>query len=351
MPATPPTFILLQRPADGVPMDIMRPVPIDVIQLHEKSVADLFIRHDGMVVPFLSKGGLFTKDHLCELNRFGITKVYIRGSDADAFEEYVHTHSGLILTDPTVPSRVKEAVFYVSSVHAIRKAVQDPCSRRIEEIKNTLKPLFKTCIQNKVVLNDLFAITDHDFNTYTHSINVGIYATALAMHFFEHDTSVGMESLERQCYGYFLHDVGKCMVPLSILKNPGKLSGDEWVVMKRHSQWGYAILMETGHLTDEAAYISMQHHERPDGSGYPFGMTDIHPCARICAFADIFDALISSRPYKAPMKPADALGIIRKEAHTDFDRRLVSTFTRMLGLDDQGQLSDDSPVRRVASLG
>jgi HD-GYP domain-containing protein (c-di-GMP phosphodiesterase class II) len=316
-------------------MESFRPVPIDVIQLNEKSVVDLFIKHDERFVPFLGRGGIFTKEQLVELNRFGISKIYIRVTDANAFEEYVHTHSELILTDPTIPPRVKEAAFYVSSIHALRKAMHDPNSERIEEIKNTLKPMFKNIMKNKVLLKDLFSITEHDFNTYTHSINVGIYATALAIHFFEHDASVGMESLEHQCYGYFLHDVGKCMVPLSILRKQGKLSQEEWTVMKRHPQWGYAILMETGHLTDEAAYISMQHHERPDGSGYPFGMSDIHPCARICAIADIFDALISTRSYKSPMKPLDAIEIIRREARSDFDTSLVDTFVRMLGMNNE----------------
>jgi HD-GYP domain-containing protein (c-di-GMP phosphodiesterase class II) len=325
-------------------MESFRPVPIDVIQLNEKSVVDLFIKHDERFVPFLGRGGIFTKEQLVELNRFGINKVYIRVTDANAFEEYVHTHSELILTDPTIPPRVKEAAFYVSSIHALRKAMHDPNSERIEEIKNTLKPMFKNIMKNKVLLKDLFSITEHDFNTYTHSINVGIYATALAIHFFEHDASVGMESLEHQCYGYFLHDVGKCMVPLSILRKQGKLSQEEWTVMKRHPQWGYAILMETGHLTDEAAYISMQHHERPDGSGYPFGMSDIHPCARICAIADIFDALISTRSYKSPMKPLDAIEIIRREARSDFDTSLVDTFVRMLGMNNES-----SGLSRTAS--
>jgi HD-GYP domain-containing protein (c-di-GMP phosphodiesterase class II) len=160
------------------------------------------------------------------------------------------------------------------------------------------------------------------------------------MHFFESDSMVDIQSLERQCYGYFLHDIGKCMLPLSVLKKPGKLSQEDWVSMKKHPEWGYAILMETGHLTEEAAYISMQHHERPDGSGYPFGMKDIHPCARICAIADIFDALISVRPYKSPMKPLDAIEIIKKEAYTEFDKSLVNTFIKMLGLHEENiQLS------------
>jgi len=316
-------------------MELFRPIPIDVIQLDEKSVVDLFIKHEDRFIPFLAKGGIFTRDHLIELNNYGISIVYIRGADASAFEGYVHAYSEMILNDSTVPYKVKEATFYVSSTHALKKAIIDPSAERIEEIKNTLKPLFKSIMKDRILLNDLFSLTDHDFNTYKHCINVGIYATSLAMHFYEGDSTVSMESLERQSYGYFLHDIGKTQLPLSILRKQGKLSQEEWTIMRKHTEWGYNILMETGHLTDEAAYISMQHHERPDGSGYPFGMKDIHPCARICAIADIFDALISIRPYKSPMKPLEAIEIIKKEAYTEFDKSLVNTFIKMLGLHEE----------------
>ena len=262
-------------------MDVFRPIPIDVIQLDEKSVVDLFIKHEDRLMPFLHKGGVFTRDHLVELNQYGLTKIFIRGREAIVFEEYVSAYSDRILTDPTVPSKVKAATFYVSSIHALRKAFDDPNSERIEGIKNTLRPMLKNIMNNQILLNDLFSITEHDFNTYTHSVNVGIFATSLAIHFFKGDSTIGNVQLERQSYGYFLHDIGKARVPLAILRKQGKLNQDEWAVMKKHAEWGYTILMETGHITDEAAYISMQHHERPDGSGYPLGMKDIHPCARI----------------------------------------------------------------------
>jgi HD-GYP domain-containing protein (c-di-GMP phosphodiesterase class II) len=310
---------------------VFRPIPIDVIQLDEKSVVDLFIKHEDRLMPFLGKGGVFTRDHLVELNRYGLSKIFIRGSESSAFEEYVSAHTDRILTDPTVPSKVKAATFYISSIHALRKAFDDPNSQRIEEIKKTLKPMFKNIMKNQVLLNDLFSITDHDFNTYTHSVNVGIFATSLAIQFFHGDSAMDLENLEQQSYGYFLHDVGKSRVPLAVLRKRGKLSEDEWGIMKKHPEWGYSILMETGHLTDEAAYISMQHHERPDGLGYPSGMKDIHPCARICAIADIFDALTSVRPYKKAMRPFEAIEIIKRDAFTEFDHNLLSTFIKMLG--------------------
>ncbi len=322
-------------------MEIFRPVPLDVIQVNEKSVVELFIKHEDRLMPFLKKGGRFTRDHLMELHNYGISRLFIRGSEARAFEEYVHAYSENILNDPTVPSKVKVATFYISSIHAIRKAFDDPNSEQIEVMKSTLKPMFKNIMKNQVLLNDLFSITEHDFNTYTHSINVGIFAASLAIQFYKGDSTVAKENLEHQVYGYFLHDIGKSKVPLDILRKRGKLNREEWSIMKKHPEWGYNILMETGHLTDEAAYISMQHHERPDGSGYPSGMKDIHPCARICTIADIFDALTSCRPYKVPMKPFHAIEIIKKDAITDFDKNLLSAFIKMLGpVEENMQFSD-----------
>jgi HD-GYP domain-containing protein (c-di-GMP phosphodiesterase class II) len=274
---------------------------------------------------------MFTRENLAELTRNRIRRFYVRTSESELFEEYLHAFMDRILTDPAVPLKVKASTFYVSSSHSLRKAFDDPNPERIEKIKKTLKPMFRHIMENTTLLEGLFSITEHDFNTYTHSVNVGIFATSLAIHFYKGDTSMGTGDLERLCFGYFLHDIGKARVPASILRKEGPLSAQEWAVMKRHPEWGYAILMETGHLTDEAAYIAMQHHERPDGSGYPSGMRDIHPCARICTMADIFDALTSQRPYKPSMRPFDAFELVKKEAFTEFDHLLVKSFITMLG--------------------
>ena len=91
------------------------------------------------------------------LNKFRISKMYIRGEETQHFEAYVHAHMDKIVTDPTVPSKVKAATFYLSSIHALRKAFDDPNAEEIEEIKKALKPMFKSIFENKVLLEDLFS--------------------------------------------------------------------------------------------------------------------------------------------------------------------------------------------------
>jgi HD-GYP domain-containing protein (c-di-GMP phosphodiesterase class II) len=316
-------------------MEAFRPIPVDVFLVGEPCSVDLFVRHEDRLLPFLGRGGVFTREHLMELEGFRVRRMFIHSSQAGDFEEYVRKNAGRILTDPTVPSRVKAATFYVSSLGALKEAFDNPDAKGLQEIKKEIRPLLKGIMNNEIVLGDLISITEYDFNTYTHSVNVGIYATALAVRFYRNDRSVGLAQLERLSYGFFLHDIGKSRVPLSILRKKGPLSEEQWAVMKMHPEWGYTILMETGTLTDEAAYIAMQHHERPDGTGYPTGMRDIHPCARICAMADIFDALTSSRPYKNPMTPFDSLNLLKRETFTVFDHELLTTFISMLGPADE----------------
>lgn len=123
-----------------------------------------------------------------------------------------------------------------------------------------------------------------------------------------------------------LHDVGKIAIPDAILNKPGKLTPDEWEIMKTHAQIGYDILSKSSNeILLMGALISGQHHEKWDGNGYPKGLTgeNIHIAGRITALADVFDALASERCYK-PAWPLDkVLDLLKDERGKHFDPRLV----------------------------
>jgi putative two-component system response regulator len=130
-----------------------------------------------------------------------------------------------------------------------------------------------------------------------------------------------------------MHDIGKIGIPDAILSKPGKLTPEEWEVMKTHPSIGGRIIGEddTG-LLAVARRIALYHHERWDGNGYPHGLKgeDIPVEARIIAIADVFDALINARPYK-PAWPVDkAVAQINSESGTHFDPTLVECFNRVL---------------------
>ncbi len=133
-----------------------------------------------------------------------------------------------------------------------------------------------------------------------------------------------------------LHDIGKVGIPDSILLKPGRLTPDEFEVMKKHAEIGAEALEDSSNKSEcceflgTAAEIARYHHERFDGSGYPSGLAgeSIPLSARLVAVADVFDALTSERVYKKAMSPQDARVLIESEAGKHFDPVIVAAFTR-----------------------
>ena len=133
-----------------------------------------------------------------------------------------------------------------------------------------------------------------------------------------------------------LHDVGKLAIPDSILLKPGPLDDEELVIMKRHPGYGGEIIGRVANKTSERDFIeharlmATTHHEKWDGSGYPLGLagTDIPLQGRLMALADVYDALLFERPYKAPVSHGEAVEVIRSGSGKAFEPVLVDMFLR-----------------------
>ncbi|MCL1092209.1 response regulator [Shewanella kaireitica] len=130
-----------------------------------------------------------------------------------------------------------------------------------------------------------------------------------------------------------MHDIGKIGTPDSILKKPAKLDEPEWDEMQRHAEIGAEIIGDhQDPLLEMARRIALSHHEKWDGSGYPFGVSgqDIPIEGRIVAIADVFDALTSIRPYKKAWTVADTIALIESESGKHFDPELVEHFKQIV---------------------
>lgn len=169
------------------------------------------------------------------------------------------------------------------------------------------------------------AIAKRDSDTDAHNYRVSIYAVRLA-----EAVGLDVETVRSLIKGAFLHDVGKIGIRDNILLKPGKLDDAEFEIMKTHVAHGLDIVMRSAWLSDAVDVVG-GHHEKYAGGGYPRGLSgqDIPISARVFAIVDVFDALTSKRPYKAPLSLEQTLAIMQEGSGKHFDPDLLRAFEKI----------------------
>lgn len=202
----------------------------------------------------------------------------------------------------------------------IRRVLQE---RRLkEEAKNAhdeLKHAYLDSIHRLVMASEF-----KDENTGDHIIRIGKYASLISQ-----GLDCSEQFIETIGYAAPMHDVGKIGIPDQILLKPGKLTAEEFEVIKRHTLIGARLLSQSkSRILQMAREIALCHHEKFNGLGYPNGISGekIPISGRIVAIADTFDALISKRPYKYPYPPEMVYDIIKKERGGHFDPEITDLF-------------------------
>ncbi len=144
---------------------------------------------------------------------------------------------------------------------------------------------------------------------YEHSVNVALISVMIAV-----EMNLDRNSLYNLTLGGLLHDVGKLLVPMTIIQKNTSLSEAEMNLVKKHSELGMSLVAGCG-LNSDCMAVIMQHHERLDGSGYPYGLksAEIHPLAKITMIADVLDAITSFRPYRPARSIGEAISLIKLE--------------------------------------
>lgn len=203
----------------------------------------------------------------------------------------------------------------------------DKCLPLVDEIASSVW-------RNPGAIVSLARLKTHDDYTYMHSIAVCALMVSLGR-------QIGMGEAEAREVGMagLLHDMGKAMMPLDVLNKPGKLNDVEYDVMKTHPARGHELLLEGNGVGPVALDVCLHHHERPDGRGYPHGLSGdaLTRVARMGAVCDVYDAITSNRPYKDGWDPADS--IAKMASWKDqFDAEIFQAFVRSLGIYPIGSL-------------
>ena len=203
-----------------------------------------------------------------------------------------------------------------------QKKLADHAAWLAEEVKKATAQILAR--ENEIILRLSKATDYRDPETGTHILRVAHYARHIA-------ENLDLPEAERELLFQAapMHDIGKVGVPDTILLKPGKFEPEEFEVMKSHTRIGYEILANSEvPVLQAGAQIALTHHEKFDGSGYPDGLKGegIPLFGRICAVADVFDALTCQRPYKAPWETERAVALLREEAGRHFDPACVAAF-------------------------
>ena len=236
--------------------------------------------------------------------------------------------------DDRMPPREKALIVQKQSCIMMKNLFANPSAENIRKAKTGISEIVNLILEDDATLFCLLKITEHDYYTYTHSVNVGILGLALAKSLFKESGNHDFHALGA---GFFLHDLGKVNIDKNIINKPGKLTDEEMNEMRHHPTAGFKLLFDTNNLTNESKIIVLQHHERIDGTGYPKKLrgSEIHIYGLICAIADVFDALTTDRPYRQTMNRYDALKLMHDKMIHHFQEEVFEQFVLLFKATDR----------------
>jgi len=205
----------------------------------------------------------------------------------------------------------------------------------LDNVEPVVDAVTGSILRNASALLGMVGLKNKDDYTFLHSVSVGTLLIAFGR-------TLGMPEgqLRELGLGGLLHDVGKMKVPDSILNKPGRLTEEEFAVIKQHPGDGHAILLQTEGIGDIPLSITRHHHERIDGSGYPDGLAadGIGQFAKMAAIVDVYDAITADRCYHKAMPATEALRKMWEWSANHFDRTLLQAFMKCVGIYPVGTL-------------
>jgi HD-GYP domain-containing protein (c-di-GMP phosphodiesterase class II) len=275
------------------------------------------------------KDCLILRQGLTDIERFtnslknlGIEYVYVEDEKSDGIE---------------IPDAISEET-RVSCKKILRQTMDDFENKTIidlTDMSGTINNIIDEILAKpdiQVSLNDISAVDEY---TFTHSVSTTVYSLLIAK-----QLNYSKSMMEKLAAGTMLHDMGKILLDKKIINKTGTLTPEEFEHVKLHTTLGYDALKKCINLTELSRIISLYHHERMDGSGYPTGTPagELHEFTRIVAIADVYDALITDRCYRRKWSSILAVNYLIEHAETKFDLKLVSVFVKQIAIYPYGSM-------------
>ena len=203
----------------------------------------------------------------------------------------------------------------------------------IDGCKKIAKQMVEEILERGMVSLDLTDLRSYDDYTYAHSVNVAVVSCVIGM-------GMGMDEVDltHLVTAALLHDLGKLQIPPEILNKPGRLTQEEYQIMKSHATLSYELISERWDISAHVKTAVLFHHENVDGTGYPQGLEGSEQTlfTKILHVADVYDALVSKRPYKDPYSPYEATEYLMGGCGIMFDKTVVETLMHYVPLHPKG---------------
>jgi putative nucleotidyltransferase with HDIG domain len=291
---------------------------------------DIFILggDDAEPILYCSADEEIDPEKLEQLARKGTVVPHVSAKSHHVYQTYLQDNWDRIVTDESLSLKTRVTVVSEVSRDVLRQAFRGGNTDAIvEQCQFLSKGISKVMHHNGPVYRELRNILHHDYATFTHSVNVALYATLLAKKLGYSEREVNEISA-----GGLLHDIGKLTIEDRILRKPGKLDELEFRTVQKHPTTGFMQVAARSDLSLGQLMMVYQHHEKLDGTGYPVGVVgdEIHPWAKLCTVVDIYEALTSVRPYRTPMQQATALALLSKESSKKLDAEIVNAWTEIV---------------------
>ncbi len=324
--------IIPETAVSAKPESAFFPINISALRTDEATEFDLYLSQGTSKPPVLYRGGQtpFSEENRERLLRHGVTTLLVAKDQQRQYLAYLDKHLTHIIDDSNVPLDQKSALAYDSAVGLVRGLMEEErVGAYIHQTPHMADNYVRLLRGSDQALPQLIKVMSFDYYTYTHSVNVFTFSLSLAL-----KAGMGNDDMVRFGQGVLVHDIGKRRVGAEILNHRGKLSPEQWEVMRKHPEFGVEILTKEGVTDPVMIDVTLHHHEKLTGKGYPESLEaeQISPLARICAIADIFDALTTRRSYKNAHSSFDSLKLMVNEMKDELDPDLLRTFVKMIGV-------------------
>lgn len=279
--------------------------------------------NDGVLL--IKKGTEYRNHFAPRFKEAGVQEIFIEASGEMSKETVDHIRKSLNIQDVIHEKTRSHAQNQIKKTMLRFKTVTN---NDLQKISSIVEEMIEQLLDQKDFVFALSQLRSVDDYTYQHSVNVGVLSLIIGI-----DLMLTKDQLKHLGTGAILHDIGKIMIPEDIIKKPAKLTFDEFTEVKKHTLYGYEILMQTN-IAEEAAQIALHHHEKFDGTGYCWGLreTKIPLFARIVSVADVYDAMSNDRVYKKRMMPDKVFREITHLGDKHFDTQIMETFAKHISI-------------------